>query len=506
MKTRESPLANVRRTVARHGLIRPGDKVLVAWSGGPDSTALLHLLMELRAEIHFEIAAAHFNHRLRPAADADAAFVRREAARLGIPFITARRDVRAFARARKLNLEEASRLLRYEFLWKAASRTGASRIATGHTRDDQAETVLIRLLRGSGPRGLSGIHPAVESRNEPSARHSPAACNHGRVRRNQIPGRSPGALPPGTIIRPLLGLSRGDILAYCRREKLSFRRDETNADPRYVRNRVRLRLIPYLERNFGPGLAASLGRTAEILREEDGYLETIAARTYARLAVQPESCRPALDVRRLAALPLALGRRCIRLFLRDLKGDLRKIEFEDIEALRELGRGKTVTLPDGLVVHRTGDILASPAKPSPQAPYVYLWDGRGRLPIPVAGAAFAGSRLKGKEGARPAYDDAGAVSCDLDALVFPLVVRTRRDGDRYRPCGAPGRKKLKEILRAKRIPAAERDVLPVFCSGDKIVWAPGIPVAEDFKVTAGTQRVFVIRKVGLPRPTGKSAG
>ena len=168
--------------------------------------------------------------------------------------------------------------------------------------------------------------------------------------------------------------------------------------------------------------------------------------------------------------------------------------------MRGLKDGETVTLPDGLIVRRKGDRLASPDRPSPPAAYLYLWDGRGRLPIPAAGAVFSGRRFGSATRGRPAYDDGALAFCDLEALAFPLVVRTRRDGDRYRPCGAPGRKKLKEILRAKRVPAGERSALPVFCSGDEIVWAPGLPVAEKFKVTARTTRVFMIRKSGLPRP------
>ena len=473
-------LAAVRRTVARHNLIRPGDKVLVAWSGGPDSTALLHLLLELRLKIPFDVAAAHFNHRLRPAADADAAFVRREAARLGVPLLSARRDVGAFARARKLNLEDAARLLRYAFLNQAAARLGANRIATGHTLDDQAETVLIRLLRGSGPRGLGGIHPSVG----------------------------------GTVIRPLLEASRADVLAYCKRRGLTFRRDETNADPRYVRNRIRLRLMPYLERNFGPGLPAVLGRAADVAREEDDYLDAAAARAYARLLTTAGRASrrpregsagrsPQIDARRLAALPTALARRCVRRFLTDLKGDLLAIGFEDVEAVRGLAEGGTATLPGGFAVRRARGALmqAPPApEPAPRADYFYLWDGRGRLPVPEAGMIFSGRRLGRPAAARPAYDDAAYAACDLDALTLPLAVRPRLAGDRYKPCGAPGRKKLKEILRAKKIPPAARGALPVFCSGDSIVWAPGLPVADEFKITPATTRVFEIRLM----PSGRS--
>jgi len=459
MKTEEPILAKMRRSVARHGLIQPFDTVLVACSGGPDSTVLLHLLLELRVETPFEIAVAHFNHRLRPAAAADAAFVRAAAAALGLPCIVGSRDVRAFARAAKLNLEEAARTLRYEFLRDTAARIGATKIATGHTLDDQAETVLIRLLRGSGPQGLSGIHPIVE----------------------------------GTIIRPLLDIRRKEIEACVRSRRIAVRRDATNSDPRYIRNRIRLKLMPYLEKQFGASPARPLGRTAEILREEDGFLEEAALRVCRRLIVRRDG-RTLLDARRLGRLSRAMSRRCVRIFLRELKGDLRKIDFEDVEAVRELGPGATLTLPDGLVLGRDGDLLGTPAKAERnKVTFHYLWDGLGRLPIPAAAMDFAGRRIKPRRRGRPIYDDEAAAYCDAGTLRFPLLVRTRRDGDLYRPCGAPGRKKLKEILRAKRVPAAERDARPVFCSGDRIVWMPGLPVAEEFKVTDATKEIFVIR-------------
>ena len=499
MKTDIPILAKMWRTVARHGLIQPFDTLLVACSGGPDSTVLLHLLLELRVETPFEIAVAHFNHRLRPAAAADAAFVRAAAASLGLRCFVGSRDVRAFARAAKLNLEEAARILRYEFLRDTAARIGATKIATGHTLDDQAETVLIRLLRGSGPQGLSGIHPLVDGVRGVRDDSGVNRAGGGPELSPGVNFRREGSSLGGTIIRPLLDIRRKEIEAYGRTKRLAFRRDATNSDPAYVRNRVRLKLMPYLEKHFDGALARTLGRTAEILRDEDGFLEEAARRACRRLIVRRDN-RMLLDVRRLSRLSRALARRCVRIYIRELKGDLRKIDFEDIEAVRELGPGEALTLPDGLALRRDGDLLGPPAKHERKPDYLYLWDGIGRLPIPEARTEFAGRRIKPPRRGHPAYDDETTAYCDAGALQFPLLVRTRRDGDIYRPCGAPGRKKLKEILRAKRVPSAERDTRPVFCSENRIVWMPGLPVAEEFKVTAATKNIFVIRTL-----TAKSA-
>jgi tRNA(Ile)-lysidine synthase len=254
-----------------------------------------------------------------------------------------------------------------------------------------------------------------------------------------------------------------------------------------------MKLMPYLENHFDIALARTLGRTAEILRDEDEFLEAASGRVCRRLIVRRDG-RTLLDARRLGRLSRAMSRRCVRIFLRELKGDLRKIDFEDVEAVRELGPGATLTLPDGLVLRRDGDLLGTPAKAErSKVTYQYLLDGLGRLPIPAAGMDFTVRRIKPPRRGRLAYDDEAAAYCDAALLQFPFLVRTRIDGDLYRPCGAPGRKKLKEILRAKRVPAAERDARPVFCSGDRIIWMPGLPVADEFKVTDATKDIFVIR-------------
>ncbi len=487
-------LSNLKRTVARHKMIVPGETVLVAFSGGADSTALLHLLLDLRREVPFDLALTHFNHKLRAAADGDERFARNVARSLGLPLIVGRRDVKAFARRRGLNLEEAARILRYEFLERAAARAGATKIATGHTLNDQAETFLLRLLRGSGPRGLAGIYPVHERK----------------------------------IVRPLIDISRKEVEAYCRRKKLAFRTDETNLDDRYLRNKIRRRLIPYLERHYEPGLMVKLGRTASIFQEDESVLEDLTRVEAGRLIVRRDGgrgpglypgvhfrrTRPwiqatgewraegssldrriVLDARRLARLPRGLARRAVRAFIEETAGDLRRISFEDVEAVLDLGEGKELTLPKKLHLRREGGLIQVKTESPSPARYAILWDGRGALPIPSAGLTFSGERLKKKSAAALAYDDKTSCFCDARKLRFPLLVRTRKEGDLYRPLGAPGKKKLKEILRAKRIPLSDRNTLPVFCSGGKIVWMPGLPVADDFKVGPDTKRIFAIHKI-----------
>jgi tRNA(Ile)-lysidine synthase len=477
---RNSFRTKVRRAVARRKMIKPGELVLVACSGGADSVALLHVLIELREEMGFNLALAHFHHGLRKSADADAALVRELAKHRGIPFFGGKRNVRAFARRRGLNLEESGRMLRYDFLKKTAARVGASKIATGHTLDDQAETVLIRLFRGSGPRGLGGIAPVSEE----------------------------------GIIRPLLEVRRREIEVYLGREKIAFRTDETNLDRRFLRNRIRHDLLPHLEKRFDPEIIPKLGRLADILREEDALLETFVNRKAARL-LDRAGGRIRLNVARLSRLPAGLARRLIRAFIEAAKGDLRRISFDHVEILLKLKEGQVAVLPGGLAVVREGGwIIRSadrPKRSAAQRTFSHSWDGRTELVIPETGGRFVGRFIRGSKLKRPGYDDSRRCYLDAGCLEFPLAVRGRREGDRYRPLGAPGRKKLKEIFRQKSVPRSERGRRAVFLSGGDIVWVEGLPVAEAFKVTPRTGRIFLIergrsgarsRRRGEPRAGG----
>ena len=465
----------MRTSILAGRLLRAGDSVLVACSGGPDSTALLHLLLELSRDIPFSISVAHFNHRLRAQAAADERFVQDMALALDLPYYAGRADVRKAARQWSLGIEEAGRRLRYEFLERAAAEAGATKIATGHNLNDQAETVLMRLLRGTGLTGLGGI---------------PAA-------RGQM------------IIRPLLDLERREILGYLRDRKLTWRTDDSNEDEKFLRNKIRHKLIPYLEKQFNPSAVRSLARLAAISRDEDEFLER-AARTAARRTITGTAEETFLDANALRKLPPAIARRLVRNFLLSLRGDLRDVSFDDVEAVRDMQDGGELPLSKILVLERRrGRIGRREARPPAPRAFALLWDGRGELPIPAAGLNYEGrftgaaaardfievvSPIKGRRNKRLPDDAAGCV-LDAAGLEFPLLVRSRRPGDRYRPLGAPGGKKLKEILRAKGVPEGKRGVRPVFVSGNEIVWVQGLPASENHKVTARTKKILRISAV-----------
>ena len=451
-----------RKAAVDGGLIVPGDRVLAAVSGGADSVALAALLLRLRGEMPLEVRLAHFNHGLRDEAGADEEFVRGLAARWGVPLAAGSADVRAWASRRKMNLEEAGRDLRYAFLRRTAAADGATRIATGHTMTDQAETVLMRLMRGTGLAGLAGIAPVV-------------------------------AGPPCPVIRPLLAIPGPALRAWLAARGLPCREDASNADRRYLRNRIRAELLPLLARDYEPRIVEHLARLAGLAREDDELLHGFVGELVDEF-VRRRGREVRLDLRSLPLVRPGLARRVAREFLRQAAGGLRDISYDDVAALLALGEGKELVLRKGLTFRRDqGSAARKPAARAPR-PFEAEWDGRSELPLPEAGLTLAGAvRPAGGTVRRIRKDDRAGADLDAGALVFPLTVRGRKPGDLYRPLGAPGRKKLKEVLRARGVPAGSRDRLPVVMSGGEIVWAPGLPVAESCRITAATTSVLSIR-------------
>ncbi|MBA7653291.1 tRNA(Ile)-lysidine synthase [subsurface metagenome] len=453
-------LESIKRTIQEYQLLGKKDRILIAYSGGVDSTGLLNLLLELREEWSFELFLGHFNHKLRYTADEDEQFVRRMAQKYSLPLFVGSKDVRSYARQKKLNIEEAGRELRYDFLKKTALKIGGAKIATGHTMTDQAETFMMRLMRGSGLRGLAGIFPLVE----------------------------------GTIIRPLIQVEHKDIEAYLKGKGIESRIDESNLDRRFLRNRIRLDLIPYIQENFEPEIVSSLGRIASIIREEDSLLEKIAQET-TKKAVLKKNNQISLEVKPLSSLSRAMARRVVRDFIFELRGNLREISFEDVESVLSLKEGKEFPLRKDHILRREQGQIFLKSKVTPKIKYEYRWEGKGPLEIKELKLKFEGKKIKRGKSLCLDFDDQTSAFLDLGKLKFPLLVRNRSEGDRYQPLGAPGQKKLKEIMRAKDILLSERERRPVFLSEDKIIWILGLPVSEKFKVEKGTSDIFAIKKL-----------
>lgn len=451
-------LDRIKKTIKEYKLLEKKDRVLIAYSGGSDSTGLLALLLELREEWSFEIFLGHFNHKLRPSAEDDEQFVRDISQKYCLPLFVDSENVRLHAEKKGINIEEAGRKLRYDFLRKVAAKIGEPKIATGHTMTDQAETLLMRLMRGSGPRGLASIYPVVEEK----------------------------------IIRPLIQLEREDIAAYLKRKGIPYRIDESNFDRRFFRNRIRMELLPYIRKNFEPRIIPQLAKIASILQEEEALLEKLG-KEKAQEAILGKNNQISLDLKSLFSLPLALKRRVVRQFIYNLKGDLREISFEDIESVLRLGKGKEYHLKKNLILRREEDIVFLKKKTFPRIRYEYRWNGKNPLEIREINLKFVGKEIKKENFPYLDFNDKARAYLDMAKLRFPLLIRNRRRGDRYRPLGAPGQKKLKEIMRAKGIPLSERERRPVFFSGEEIVWALGLPVSEKHKISGETGNIFTVK-------------
>lgn len=327
----EALAARVQRTIAARGLIRRGERVLVGVSGGADSVTLLHMLASWREWLALSLCAVHVDHQLRPESARDAAWVRQLAARLQIPLIVERRDVQALCREHGWSLEDGARRARYQCFASAAARYSAHVLALAHTADDQAETVLMRLLRGSGLTGLSGI---------------PMTRSLERVR----------------VVRPLLSVWRQELLAYLRHHELSYREDASNEDVRFTRNRIRHQLLPLLERDYNPQTKSILVQLAEQCRDDGAYLEQLAGRHWKRLAKINRSGEVAIAVRPFARQAVSLQRYLVRRAVRQVRGELTEFEFRhwrEIDALLAPGAaiGAVAHLPGGVRVSRYAERL-----------------------------------------------------------------------------------------------------------------------------------------------------
>lgn len=461
-----------RDTIIRHSMLQPGDRVLLGVSGGPDSTVMLSLFSDLAEEARLDLHVAHLNHGWRGARSArDAEFVRRMAFRRTLPVTVGQVKPSTWSerKGRQSSREALARDLRMTFLLETAQQIGARRIALGHTRDDQAESFLLRLLRGSGTRGLAGIYPVVD----------------------------------GVFIRPLIDVRRKEIMACLKARRLSYRIDPTNRDTRLTRNRVRHRLLPFLRRDFNPAVVDALSHAADILRDEETYLEEIAAGTYETL-VDRTGPGVALRTARLREIPTALQRRVMRLALAEVRGDLRRITLSHVEKtlqmVREARGRRSVSLPDDLLVRLEGRLLRVGA-PAPG-------DGGSGTPCrealcPVPGEISLPSldlrlsaQLVSPGGLDGSVHQAGSNQAYLDAdlLPGPLLIRPRRSGDRFVPLGAPGSRKVKSFLIDRKIPVDERGMIPLVLSGDRIAWVVGHQIDDRFKVTTNTRRILLLEK------------
>jgi tRNA(Ile)-lysidine synthase len=430
---RPSPLlTHVARALAGPGAPGAGQAIVAGLSGGPDSVAMLDALLALAPSRGLRVVAAHLDHGLRPTAKDDAAFCRELCARLDVRLYVGSADVAARARRDGSGVEAAARGERYAFLRGVKEKEEAAAIAVAHTRDDQAETLLLRLLRGAGRRGLGAMRERA-----------------------------------GDLWRPILAASRADVLGHLRARDLPFREDPTNADPAFLRNRIRAELLPYLEARVNPAARATLARAAACLAEEDDLLGELADGLWSRVA-RSEAGAVRLDREALSIAPRALARRVIRRALEET-GGLRGVGHGHVEKLRALAggvSGRRLPLPGAREAFvRFGEMRIGP-RAAATVPFAV------ELPVPGCVELPGGRTMRARSAEGPA--SAGGNAAVVAAPDGPLVVRSRRAGDRVRT----GRRdvSLKRFLMDRRVPADVRPLLPLVAAGHRVVWVPGQPV------------------------------
>lgn len=478
--------------IRRHELLKAGDRVGVAVSGGLDSVALLRLLLELRKELGVVLSIVHFNHKLRGVeSDADEAFVAELARVHKLELQRSSADAAAHAAQHHLSVEAAARNLRYGFFRQILEDGRLTRVATAHTLDDQAETVLLRLVRGAGTRGLAGIYPRL--------RASGVRLQDGR---QEEP----------TIVRPLLAIRREELQAYLNALGQSWREDASNRDLRFARNRLRHGILPRLARNLNPAVRETLAETAEIARAEEEYWERETARVLpqvwdaaagrrldSRRAAGATKTGGALRLPILRSLPLALQRRIVRAAGESLG---LRLEFRHVEEVLALAAGsaasaKSALLPGGWAVLRRGqELRLEPAKTRQSADYEYRFSIPGEVQVLEAGTVIEAITVLMAE--LPAEYNRERLF-DSSRLAKELTVRNWRPGDRFWPAHIRSPKKIKELLQERHVTGPERQAWPVVVDGDRIVWVRGFPAPAQLQPENGAKEAIVIREKAKAR-------
>ena len=445
----EAIVASVRQVLQEVGL-EADVSIVVAVSGGVDSIVLLDVLDGLGYPLH----VAHLDHALRPNSADDGRFVADEAQRRGLPCSVERRDVSAYARTEGLSLEEAGRRQRYAFLDQVASRVGSEFIALGHHADDQAETVILRLLRGSGATGLGGMEIARE----------------------------------GRYLRPLLRVRRAEIEKYARQRGLCYREDPSNRDPRFLRNRVRGELMPLLE-SYNSNIAEVLNRTAALLKAEDDLLAELTQEALDTVICERCSDKVALDSTRFLTYHIAVQRRVLRAVLQGLAAAEGPFDFARIEQVRSwIGAGdkRLRVLGAGLRGQGCGTryILRRGQRPS----VVRCFDIPGALVLREHGVQIR-VQVVSPEHFDKAQLGGARVALDADRLGPRVQVRSLRSGDRFQPLGMEGHKKLSDFLIDAKWPKISRDEVLVLTRGEEIAWVAPLRSSHAFRIKSTTSRI-----------------
>lgn len=458
-------LEKIQNTLRTHRMLKPGDRVLVALSGGPDSVALCHILHQLRQTLQIELLAAHVHHGLRGSeADQDAAFVQDFARQLGLQIVVERVNVQSWRKKHGGSLPMAARAVRYQCLHQIMADQGANKLALGHNADDQAEEILLRIFRGAGQRGLTGMPPRNRS----------------------------------GVIRPLLECFRHEIMAYLDSQSLAFRQDESNLKPWCQRNLLRLELLPRLQQDFNSNLSATLLRTSNIFREEEDFWESLLEEWLTENSHECEDGGLRLPLKPLLQTHPAMQKRLLRRVVEKVKGDLRGFGFHHTEILLHLCRSPAansqIDLPGAVRAEKNYSWLIIGLQGQAAEDFHFDISGPGTYSFPPLDHRMVLEHASADLASEFSHHPHEALM-DLDLVSFPLVLRSGKPGDRFRPLGLGGSKKIKNFFIDAKIPKSVRRRIPILCSREHIIWIVGHRLDDRVKVTANTSRLLRLRYV-----------
>lgn len=452
----------VLETIKEYNMFQDKDKVIVAVSGGPDSMCLLYMLYKLKEKLNIELVAAHLNHCLRGKdADDDEQYVKEFCEKIGVEFYSKRVDINKISKEKNISCETAGREERYNFFYELKDKLNAQKIAVAHNANDQVETVFMRIMRGTGLSGLTGIKPIRDS----------------------------------IVVRPIIKLNRKEIELYCKDNHISTRIDKTNLENIYSRNKIRLELIPYIQKNFNEDIINTVNRFANLVSNDNEYMELVAQDKY-RIYCHKKQNKIVLS-KKLFKEHKAIVTRVIRNALYELKGNIYNLEathIYDIINIQKSPTGKKINLPQEIVVSNNyGDI------------HIYnninykSFNG-DTIKINIGEEYFIKnnnlyiySDIENRNIGKDFKGNDFIKYFDYDKINGEIILRYRKEGDRFNPIGMKGTKKLKDIFMDLKIPKEERDSIPLICFGNDIAWIWGYRISEKFKVDKNTKQILKIQ-------------
>ena len=450
-------LDKIKHTIKKHNMISSGDSIVVGFSGGPDSLCLLHILLQLKDEYNLSICAAHINHLIRgEEAKRDEDFARKFCETNNIKFFLKREDVNSLAKKMKMSSEEAGRKVRYEFFNEVSSKVLGNKIALAHNLNDNGETIIMRILRGTSLSGLSGITPKRDN-----------------------------------IIRPLIDCSRKEIENYCTENNLNPVIDSTNLEEVYTRNKIRLNIIPYIENNFNKNILKNLHYNSNIVRDEENLINFYSEKEVLNITVEN-----GYNIERFNNLHIAMKRRVLRNIIKEKIGNLNGIEYKHIESiinfLKSPKSGKKIDIKKGLVLTIDYDVFNINLNTESKI----LKDIRHNI---LEGEIIINDyKIKANIISKEEYKkDSNTICFDFDKIKEEVLVRYRENGDYIYPKGLKGRKKIKDLFIDMKIPRDVRNSIPIIAVGKEVLIIPNIKITSSYSIDNNTNNILKVEIKGV---------